>query len=65
MPAQNNSNCITYYEAMGGEKPLPEDMMALSHCFKVRRLILAAALISGLTHVPYATAQQSFLVDGR
>src|SRR5688572_2476566 len=43
---------------------LPEDTMTLSHCFKIRSLILAAVLLIGFGHVTHASAQQhSFLVD--
>jgi probable HAF family extracellular repeat protein len=42
----------------------PEDTMTLRHCFKVRRLILTAALIAGLSLAAHATAQERpFLVD--
>jgi len=43
---------------------LPEDTMTFNHCFKVRRLILTAALIAGLSLAAHATAQERpFLVD--
>jgi probable HAF family extracellular repeat protein len=43
---------------------LPENMMILHHCFKVRSLILTVALIAGLSLGTHAAAQErSFLVD--
>lgn len=38
-------------------------MTLLSHFFKVRHLILAAALITGLGFVNHANAETTFLVD--
>ena len=37
--------------------------MTLNHCSKVRRLILAAALFTGLGHIIHASAQEYVLID--